>query len=99
MVKVHFNGMNSTTMMERNPQILRQITLHYDRVQIELGDGADIDGWLENLSARIAAEFEATVLLSSIDAWGGHGVCSHDSDVEARLREIAATDEWIELVP
>lgn len=84
------------------PMKRREICIHYDRAQIDLGDDvtrADVDAWLDNLAALIADEFDANVRLYSAGTWAGRSTCSHDSDVDARLREISSSDEWIGLLP
>lgn len=80
----------------------RQILIHYDRAQLSLGDAAttdDASAWLANLAGLLAQEFGARVSLASVGTWGGRSVCCRDEDVEARLREIMAGDEWISLLP
>ena len=80
----------------------RTIDIHYELCQINLGDdatAADVDGWLDNLAALIAEEFGADVILLSGGTWCGRSTCSHDADVDARLHEISAGDEWIALLP
>jgi hypothetical protein len=79
----------------------RQIVINYDRCQISIGDDAttnDVDGWLDNLAALIAAEFEADVNLVT-GYTGRYGEFCHDDDVNDRLREISSGDEWLDLLP
>lgn len=81
---------------------MREIIIHYDRCQINLGEAAtteDVDGWLDNLSALIAKEFSADVSMHSTGTWGGYSTCCRDEDVNERLREINGGDEWIALIP
>jgi hypothetical protein len=79
----------------------RQICLHYERALIGLGEcatSADVDGWLENLRALIAEEFDAEVTLCR-GTWETRSTCCHDRDVDERLQMIAASDEWADLLP
>ena len=80
----------------------RKIDIHYELCQINLGDDttpADVDGWLDNLAALIAEEFDADVTLFSGGTLGGCSTYSHDPDVNERLRDISAGDEWSTLIP
>lgn len=80
----------------------RSIVINYDRAQISLGEAAtteDVTAWLDNLAALIGEEFDTEVRLAGVGTWGGHSTCCHDEDVDDRLREISAGDEWIALLP
>ena len=80
----------------------RKIDIRYELCQINLGDDAtpaDVDGWLDNLAALIAEEFDADVTLLSGGTWLGLSVCCHDADVQARLDDINTSDQWVALIP
>jgi hypothetical protein len=78
----------------------REICIHYDLSQINLGEDCTdaVDGWLDNLAALIASEFNADVRLCT-GYTAGRGDWCADDDVNDRLREISTGDEWIDLIP
>jgi hypothetical protein len=78
----------------------RTATLRIDTDHSRLGDAAtkeDLQVYAANLARKVGEELGVEILV--VNGQFGTRTTSDDADVQARVREIEAGDEWIDLLP